>query len=206
MTISIVMPTIDLKRATETMIRAEAEADIDTVTVFVPDTQRRGFTKTCNEGMRAASSDTDILLLNDDVSDFPASWLRALSDTLHSSPKIGLVGPAGDVSTAETHDWTPGDIGRVNVGHLSFWCVLIRRAVIDEIGLLDERYIHYASDFDYCDRAIAAGWRCVWEKGVTLTHQGAASGGQRAWKGHDLSLYQHDKRKRDGWGALLQFC
>jgi hypothetical protein len=43
----------------------------------------------------------------------------------------------------------------------SFACVLIRKAVIDQIGYLDEGYFMYFEDIDYCRRAQAAGWK-IW--------------------------------------------
>jgi len=148
-----------------------------------------------NRGLTWVQGDQDALILNDDVSDFGNGWLRDLSRRLYSAPDIGMVGPAGDVTTAETRNWKPSDRGVVEVSHLSFWCVLIRHEVLVELGLLDERYIHYASDFDYCDRARQRGWRLLWDRDVTLTHQLAGSGTQVAWRAHDLSLYQYRAKK-----------
>ena len=78
------------------------------------------------------------------------------------------------------------------VRQLSFWCVLIKRQLIDEIGLLDERFIHYCSDNDYCNRAHKKGWKCVWVKGVYLEHKHHGSGLCSTWKQHD----QRELRKK----------
>jgi GT2 family glycosyltransferase len=48
--------------------------------------------------------------------------------------------------TAMEPDWT------------SFACVLIRRAVIEQIGLMDEGYFMYFDDVDYCRQVKQAGW------------------------------------------------
>jgi GT2 family glycosyltransferase len=78
-----------------------------------------------------------------------------------------------------------GGAGLETVKHLPFWCVLIRRSVLDRFGPLDTRFIHYASDSIYCDRVNAAGLRCVWVRAVYLAHQAHGSGrlgGVHAWR------------------------
>ena len=42
---------------------------------------------------------------------------------------------------------------------IGFPCVMLRREMIDEIGLLDEKYFMYFEDVAYCDRATKADWR-----------------------------------------------
>ncbi len=55
-------------------------------------------------------------------------------------------------------------------------CLLIRRAVIDRIGPLDERFFMYGEDLDWCLRARQAGWSVRYEPSVVVQHQhGAAS-------------------------------
>ena len=41
----------------------------------------------------------------------------------------------------------------------SFACALIRREVLEKVGVLDERYYLYYDDVDYCRLARNAGWR-----------------------------------------------
>ncbi|HEX2174081.1 MAG TPA: glycosyltransferase family 2 protein [Dehalococcoidia bacterium] len=53
--------------------------------------------------------------------------------------------------------------------------MLIRRAVIDQIGLLDEDCFFYAEDIDYCYRAKQAGWDVVYYPGATIIHHRGAS-------------------------------
>ncbi len=42
-------------------------------------------------------------------------------------------------------------------------CLMVRRAVIEQVGLLDEGYFMYVEEIDWCRRMKAAGWRvyCV---------------------------------------------
>jgi GT2 family glycosyltransferase len=53
--------------------------------------------------------------------------------------------------------------------------MMIRRSVIDRIGLLDEDCFFYAEDIDYCYRARQAGWEVVYYPGATIIHHRGAS-------------------------------
>lgn len=54
-------------------------------------------------------------------------------------------------------------------------CMLIKRQVVDEIGILDEKYFLYLEDNDYCRRAKQAGFRIYFEPKAFLHHVNAAS-------------------------------
>ena len=55
-------------------------------------------------------------------------------------------------------------------------CLVVRRAVVDQIGLLDERFFMYGEDLDWCLRARQAGWTVRYEPSIVVQHQhGAAS-------------------------------
>lgn len=54
--------------------------------------------------------------------------------------------------------------------------MLIRRKVIDEVGLLDERYFMYYEEIDYCLQAHKAGWPSVyWPHGQIIHLIGQSS-------------------------------
>lgn len=58
----------------------------------------------------------------------------------------------------------------------SFACVLIRREVFEQIGLLDDRYFMYYEDVDFCRRAREAGWKVLhWPK-ARVVHLRGGSG------------------------------
>jgi GT2 family glycosyltransferase len=54
--------------------------------------------------------------------------------------------------------------------------MLIRRAVIDQIGLLDERFFAYQEDADFCFRAHQAGWQVYYYPGAQIIHYGGQGG------------------------------
>lgn len=180
--IAIVLPTLDAERGAATGKLALLHAGCD-ARLIVVDGPERGFTKTVNEGLRQTTTE-DVCILNDDITRFQFGWLAALQKGLYSKPRYGIAGPSGK-SAAKSRAGHVGMAGIEELHQLSFWCVLIRREVIEEIGLLDERFIHYCSDNEYCIRAIRNRWKCVWVRGVYLEHQHHGSGLRNAWKQHD---------------------
>lgn len=58
-------------------------------------------------------------------------------------------------------------------------CLLVPRSVFAAVGLLDDAFFVYYDDTDFCRRAIAAGYRLVYEPASVVHHQkGATLGGQ----------------------------
>jgi len=65
---------------------------------------------------------------------------------------------ARDVDEAFRPDW------------VSSACMLVRRAALDEIGLLDERYFCYMDDVDICQRLRDADWHVWYEPAAEVVH------------------------------------
>jgi N-acetylglucosaminyl-diphospho-decaprenol L-rhamnosyltransferase len=57
-------------------------------------------------------------------------------------------------------------------------CLLLRRAAIDQVGLLDDRYFMYTEEVDLCYRLAQAGWGLWYEPRAVVTHFGEASSKQ----------------------------
>ena len=55
--------------------------------------------------------------------------------------------------------------------------MLMRRAMLDEIGLFDEGYWMYMEDLDLCYRAAQAGWITWYEPSVEAVHIKAGTSG-----------------------------
>ena len=66
-----------------------------------------------------------------------------------------------------------------SVAAVSGSCMLIRHAVLEQIGLLDERFFAYQEDTDYCYRAGRAGWQVYYYPEARIIHYGS-QGGSRA--------------------------
>jgi GT2 family glycosyltransferase len=48
--------------------------------------------------------------------------------------------------------------------------MMIRRAVFVELGGCDERFFMYWEDADLCRRALAAGWKTMYEPAAEVVH------------------------------------
>lgn len=62
------------------------------------------------------------------------------------------------------------------VAGVSGSCMMIRRAVVEQIGYLDERFFAYQEDADYCFRARQAGWLVYYVPTAQIIHFGGLGG------------------------------
>jgi N-acetylglucosaminyl-diphospho-decaprenol L-rhamnosyltransferase len=74
-------------------------------------------------------------------------------------------------------------------------CMLVRRAAIEEVGLLDEDFFLFSEETDWCYRFRQAGWEVVFFPDAECVHVGGASHGGRLYRenlrGHLLFLWKH---------------
>jgi GT2 family glycosyltransferase len=148
--------------------------------------QAGGYTRAANQGLRAATAEY-CLLLNSDTIVTPG-WLDRLVACGESDPRIGVVGPLSNTASWQSipeiynadGDWAENPLpqgfsavdqgcriaaysGRVYpyVSFLNGFCLLIKRNLIDHIGIFDEENFGegYAEENDYCLRAAKAGWK-----------------------------------------------
>ena len=150
-----------------------------------------GFAVNVNRGLRAASPDDDVVILNSDVIARPG-WLASLQFTAGPNQEIGIVGAkllymdnriqfAGTVRNLGAPEWfdhryrfKPGGWGPAGIMQpvlaVTGACMYVRREVIDAIGLLDESYPMAYEDVDYCLRAWRAGYRVMYCPAAELEH------------------------------------
>jgi len=102
--------------------------------------------------------------------DFPTPWQKFRVMT-------GL--DARNPSYETYYDYYKAEIREVpqprKVGWVPGTYFMIRRAVIDEIGTLDELFFMYFEEVDYCFRATQAGWDIVFNPAVSVIHLGGQS-------------------------------
>lgn len=133
---------------------------------------------------------------------FPTPWRVFMQRTGLS--RLRLRPPddetVGTAAVAYECDWVPG-------------CYyLVRREVIDSLGLFDPRYFLYCEEVDHCRRVKAAGWKVVAFGGTTVVHTGgesAVSAGALSASGRQIVALQWESellyfRKHHGLlGVLL---
>ncbi len=54
-------------------------------------------------------------------------------------------------------------------------CMLIKRAALERVELLDEHYFAYWEETDWCARAVEAGYRCYYVPTARVWHKAARS-------------------------------
>jgi N-acetylglucosaminyl-diphospho-decaprenol L-rhamnosyltransferase len=89
-------------------------------------------------------------------------------------------------------------------------CMLVRRAALEEVGLLDEGYFMYSEEIDWCRRFKAAGWTVLITPAAHIVHHGGQSTRQAApamfielHRSRARYFARHDRRvlRPSGWLA-----
>lgn len=142
------------------------------------------------------------VLLNNDV-EVDAGWLRPLVEVMDQDEKVAAVQPkllafqdrerfeyagaAGgfmDVlgypfSRGRIFEVTEKDEGQFEKSSEIFWstgaCMLVRRSVVDEIGLFEDRYFAHMEEIDFCWRAKNFGYKVMYEPRGVAYHLGGGT-------------------------------
>ena len=170
---------------------------VDDDVLLVNNNHNAGFSPAANQGIRATDS-TYVALLNDDT-ECDRDWLAVLFDELEHAPRVGAAGALlvyrhdpGTVNSAgigldllgrarDLHDGDPVSglgLDTRPVFGASAGAVLLRRSMLDEIGLLAEGHFAYYEDVDLAWRARRAGWGAVVVPRAVVVHEHSASAGR----------------------------
>jgi GT2 family glycosyltransferase len=166
--------------------------------VCVRSSRNGGFSAGNNLGINNTKADF-YLLLNSDTRVRPGA-IDALLEAANIHPQAGLIGPrlesldgTSQISTFRFHSPISELIRTAQTGPvtklcrrwdvpiathkitkspdwISFAAVLIRRTVIEQIGLMDEGYFMYFEDADYCHRSKTAGWDILYWPEARFIH------------------------------------
>jgi GT2 family glycosyltransferase len=156
-----------------------------------------GFAGGNNVGVRRALEEGAdyIWLLNNDTVVGPRS-LTAMVELAEEDPKVGVVG------SVLYHMDEPEKVQVWGGGRVHFWCgivrdrdvpphdselqfvigasMLVKRALIEDIGFLDDGYFMGWEDIDYGFKARSNGWKLKTAVASTVWHKGSASWGKNA--------------------------
>jgi GT2 family glycosyltransferase len=158
---------------------------------LIANSSNLGFPKACNQGMEIAEGDTILLLNNDTV--VTENWLTNMRKALFSDDKVGAVGTVtNSISYYQAIQATYANLEEMqqfaylfNVSNPLQWeerlkligyCMLIKKSVVEQIGLLDEQFSpgNYEDD-DYSLRIRMAGYRLLLCKDTFIHHFGSTS-------------------------------
>lgn len=147
-----------------------------------------GYSRANNQGI-SASQGKAVLLLNSDTIVDPRIFDETLK-LLHSVPSIGalgckLVGSNGIAQNSYSFSFPHGPrvgspnktIGEGLVNCAFVWGAnfLLRREVIDQVGMLDEDFFMFYEDIEWCWRIYDAGWDIVYDPNHSIIHLSGAS-------------------------------
>jgi len=180
---------------------------------LLPQSENVGFPRGNNIALARARGDF-LLLLNpdtvvlDDALPVLVDYLRSHPDAGAVGPQ--LLNPDGSVQSSRRRfptlatgflesTWleglTPGVLRRyyaldlpddqtAGVDWLVGACIMVRRAVYERVGGLDEGYFMYSEELDWCRRIVADGWRVVYHPAARVVHHVGKSSEQAVTARH----------------------
>ncbi len=184
--------------STDGSYEAVAKAFPDVVQVQVQ--ENRGPTRGLNRGLSAGlEGDYDYLMsLNNDI-EVDSEMLTEMVRLAETDPQVACVGPKAFYYWDRELIWSAGGIIRfkesvtrergnkaidrgqfdrdVEVDYLNGCAILMRRSVVEEVGVWDPIFNLAVEDADWCMRAKQRGYRCMYAHRAVLYHMVSASAG-----------------------------
>jgi len=179
----------ELKPLLKSLTREQKSSKKTKLKIIVIDNgtgKNRGFAAGANIGIRQALEENfeAVMLLNPDtvITDgFIDKLLISNADVI--APVIrfkrqgkwifdcgGKVGWWGRTRHLERNPSTTLRTGNETIDYVSGCCMLIKKRVLEKIGMLDERFFLYFEDVDFCLRAKKAGFRVAVEPKALIIH------------------------------------
>lgn len=162
----------------------------------IENAENRGFAAANNQAIEASRGDY-VLLLNSDTI-VHAQALERMTRFLEAHPRVGVAGACllnadgtlqpswaafpsfwSELLGRNIRTRTPYRTDDGSAAYLVDWvggaALMIRRTVIEQIGVLDEGYFMYSEETDWCFRVRKAGWDICYLPNATIVHLGGQS-------------------------------
>jgi len=164
---------------------------------LIKNDENKGFAKANNQGIKIARGKYILLLNNDTIIQQPNCFGNMVS-FLEDNPDIGILGcrlvyPDGTLQSDGERFNTPWEIFKSQVLFFKTWrrilawkkveaqkfrevdyvvgaCLMTRREVFCDCGLLKEDYFMYGEDMEFCYRAQRANWKVGVVNDVEVVH------------------------------------
>jgi hypothetical protein len=149
-----------------------------------------GFAKANNQGYEESLGEY-ILLLNNDTQ-VQSNLIAKLLERLQNDPEIGVIQPKIYIMDNPDYLDNAGSF-MTQIGFLEHWgfekkdseefskeriifsakgaCMLIKRSVIEKVGLFDPDFVSYFEESDFCWRVWLAGWKVLFYPEVSIHHK-----------------------------------
>lgn len=180
-------------------------------TLLIQNEKNIGWLKATNIGLLHADADYVCLLNNDVVCG--EDWLRRCIDLMQREPDMGLVNPRGNERSENRSVTDPDAYARhlaqtadqcfTELPHCSGFCLVVRRHLFEELGLLDEIFEGgYYEDNDFSYRARAAGYRCAQCDDAFVFHIGSQSFNKMPSDAKRRMIERNHQLCVERWGAV----
>jgi glycosyltransferase involved in cell wall biosynthesis len=194
---------------------------------ILTDTDEFNFSRLINQGMRAARGEI-LALMNNDVETQNAGWLREMVS--HAiRPEVGAVGarlwyPDGRLQHAGVvlglhglashafQHFPPQPISPMNrtfvlsqnYSAVTAACMVLQKAIFDDLGGFDENLPSNFNDVDFCLRLRERGWQIIWTPYADLIHHESASRGRHSDSAQRAQVLREMAYVQKKWGEQLQ--
>lgn len=203
--------------------------------ILLPQARNLGFAAGNNVGIRRAIEDgcDYFLIINTDVvfgPDLLPVLLRSFESAAQGTENLGVVSPKILYEKPSGMVWYAGGknlflsigtmIGQGQIDHGQFdqkrevdfavgCCMLVKKKVFDQVGLLDEKFFFYHEDVDFSRRTRGAGFSILYVPQTVLIHRVSQSTRNDVPRRYFLSasarvyfFHKHTPR----WALPLQVC
>ncbi len=168
----------------------------------------KGYTLAANAGLQACIGEFCVLLNSD--TEVSTGWIDRLLDYMRRDPQVGIVGPLSNTASwqsipelSNNGDWAQNQLPEgldvetmarmvssgahrrgIQLGFINGFCLLLRREMLDVIGLFDELNFGsgYGEENDLCVRARRAGWKLLVADDCFVFHYQSVSYGDRRFE------------------------
>ena len=121
-----------------------------------------------------------VIFMNDDTY-IPMSsvyWMVTLLNHF-ADPKVAAVGPSSNCVMGPQNAFIPcKSYSSFQVNFLIGFCMMVRRAALDEVGGVDDALPYHGDDLDLSIRFRKAGYKMICDKNVFVYHHGFKTGGR----------------------------
>lgn len=139
--------------------------------LLIANKENLGFIKATNAGIRASEAPYVILMNND--TEAVKGWIAKMKKPLEEKEKVAMSGPLTTTPESWQGKWPKGKPGYVvrETGMLAFFCVMIKRDLFREVGLLSESFgVGFGDDDEFCSRALSAGFKLALVQNLVIPH------------------------------------
>lgn len=167
---------------------------------LIENRENAGFIRASNQGLRIYQGRYGLLLNDDTV--VKADALDRMVEWMDKNPKVGACGPRL-LNTDGTPQRQGGLFSRIHkldkpteVDFVIGAALMVRREVMDKVGLMDENLFFYNDDLDWCIRIRKAGYKIYFLPQIEIVHYG----GYSSKRGFKRRLFV------EGFRGGLYFC